>query len=138
MPLVRISVSDQVAIERRKLLPRAVYDAMRNSIAIPEGDLFVTLTTHAEDEFVFDPTFMGVQRTKDFVLIHITLRRGRTTEVKQSLFREIARLVQERAQIASDNVMVVLSENDSSDWSFGKGEAQFVLNAQTQKTGATS
>jgi 4-oxalocrotonate tautomerase len=136
MPLVRISVSDQVAVERRKQLPLAVYDAMRSSIAIPEGDLFVTLTAHADGELVVDPTFMGVQRSKDFVLIHITLRRGRTTEVKQALYQEIARLLQERAQIASDDVMVVLSENDSPDWSFGKGEAQFVLNAQ--KTGATS
>ena len=136
MPLVRISVSDQVAVERRKQMPFAVYDAMRNAIAIPEGDLFVTLTAHAEGELVVDPKFMGMQRTKDFVLVHITLRRGRTTEVKQALYREIARLLQEHAQIAPDDVMVVLSENDSPDWSFGKGEAQFVLNAQ--KTGATS
>jgi 4-oxalocrotonate tautomerase len=136
MPLVRISVSDQLSAEKRMLLPHAVYDAMRHAIAIPEGDLFVTLNTHAEGEFVYDTTFMGVQRTKNFVLIHITLRRGRATETKQTLFREIARLVQERAQIAPDDVMVVLSENDSSDWSFGKGEAQFVLKAQA--AGATS
>jgi phenylpyruvate tautomerase PptA (4-oxalocrotonate tautomerase family) len=81
---------------------------------------------------------MGMQRTKDFALIHITLRRGRATEVKQGLFHEIARLLQERVQVAPDDVMVVLSENDSSDWSFGKGEAQFVLSAQAQKVGATS
>jgi 4-oxalocrotonate tautomerase len=111
---------------------------MRKAIAIPEGDLFVTLTAHAEGELVVDPNFMGMQRSKDFVLVHITLRRGRTTEVKQALYREIARLLQERAQIASDDVMVVLSENDSPDWSFGKGEAQFVLSAQAQTTGATS
>jgi 4-oxalocrotonate tautomerase len=138
MPLVRISVSDKMAPEKRKQLPRAVYDAMRAAIAIPDGDLFVVLTAHAEGEFVVDPHFMGMQRTKDFALIHVTLRRGRTTEVKQGFFREIARLLQERAQIAPDDVMVVLSENDSSDWSFGKGEAQFVLSAQVQKAGATS
>lgn len=133
MPLVRISVSAEVDAERRKLLPHAVYDAMRSAISIPEGDLFITLTPHAEGEMFIDPNFMGMQRTENFVLVHITLRKGRTPEAKQALYREIARLFQERVQIAPDDVMIVLSENESPDWSFGKGEAQFA-----PKAGATS
>lgn len=128
MPLVRISVSDKMAAEKRKQLPQAAYDAMRAAIAIPENDLFVVLTPHAEGELVVDPHFMEVQRTEDFVLVHVTLRRGRTVETKQAFYREVARLFGERAGIAADNVMVVLSENELADWSFGKGEAQYILN----------
>ncbi|WP_158748002.1 tautomerase family protein [Acidobacterium sp. S8] len=140
MPLVRISVSDKMAAEKRKKLPQAAYDAMRAAISIPENDFFVVLTPHAEGELVVDPSFMRVQRTDDFALVHITLRRGRATEVKQALYREIARLFEERAEISPDNVMVVLSENDLADWSFGKGEAQYILNppAGAQKVGAAS
>ncbi|HEX3438054.1 MAG TPA: tautomerase family protein [Pseudacidobacterium sp.] len=132
MPLVRISVSDKMAVEKRRKLPQAVYDAMRAAIAIPAGDLFVVLTAHGEGELVADPHFMGMQRTDHFVLVHITLRRGRSTELKQNLYREIARLAQERAEVSPDDVMIVLSENDLADWSFGKGEAQYVLNPPTQ------
>lgn len=128
MPLVRISVGETVKRDKRKLLADAVYDAMRATIGIPEGDKFVVLTAHAEDELIADPGFMGMQRTNEFVMVQITLRRGRTTEKKQELYREIAKLFEERAAIAPNNVMIVLSENDLDDWSFGRGEAQYVMN----------
>ncbi len=128
MPLVRISVGEAVKREKRKLLADAVYDAMRGTIGIPEGDKFVVLTSHAEDELIADPGFMGMQRTDEFVVVQITLRRGRSTEKKQALYREIAGLFEQRAAISPDNVMIVLAENDLDDWSFGRGEAQYVLN----------
>jgi 4-oxalocrotonate tautomerase len=128
MPLVRISVGESVSRDKRRLLADAVYDAMRATIGIPEGDKFVILTSHAEDELVADPHFMNMQRTAEFVIVHITLRRGRSTEKKQALYREIAAEFEQRAQITPDNVMIVLSENDLDDWSFGRGEAQYVLN----------
>lgn len=133
MPFVRISVSDKMPVETRRKLPKVVYDAMRASINIPENDLFVALTAHGEGELVADPTFMGMQRTDGFTVIHITLRCGRTVEMKQKLYREIARLAQERAGISPDDVMIVLTENDLADWSFGKGEAQYVLNPPAQQ-----
>jgi phenylpyruvate tautomerase PptA (4-oxalocrotonate tautomerase family) len=127
MPLVRISVGDALDREKRRLLANAVYDAMRATIGIPEGDKFVVLTAHAEDELIADPHFLGMERTEGFVLVEITLRSGRTTEKKQALYREIARLFAERAAIAPDNVMIVLRSNELDDWSFGRGEAQYVL-----------
>jgi 4-oxalocrotonate tautomerase len=128
MPLVRISVGEAVKRETRRLLADAVYDAMRATIGIPEGDRFVVLTAHAGDELIADPHFQGMQRTNEFVLVQITLRRGRTTEKKQALYREIAKLFEERAAIVPDDVMIVLTENELDDWSFGRGEAQYVLN----------
>lgn len=128
MPLVRISVGETLDREKRKLLANAVYDAMRATIGIPEGDKFVVIGAHAEDELIVDPHFLGMERTEGFVLVEITLRSGRTTEKKQALYREIARLFAERADIAPDNVMIVLRGNELDDWSFGKGEAQYVLN----------
>jgi phenylpyruvate tautomerase PptA (4-oxalocrotonate tautomerase family) len=133
MPLVRISVYDSMAAEKRSKLPGAVYQAMRDTISIPENDLFVVLTAHLKGELVVDPAFMAVQRSGDFALIHITLRRGRSTETKQALYRRIAQLAKEHAGVEPDDVMIVLSENEAADWSFGKGEAQYVPN-QPQST----
>jgi phenylpyruvate tautomerase PptA (4-oxalocrotonate tautomerase family) len=117
--------------EKRGKLPTAVYDAMRETIAIPEKDLFVVLTAHLQGELVVDPAFMAMERSNDFTLVHITLRKGRSTEAKQALYRRIAQLAKERAGVEPDDVMIVLSENDSSDWSFGRGEAQYVSNLPT-------
>lgn len=128
MPLVRIAVGEAVKPEKRELLAGAVYDAMRATIGIPEGDKFVVLTVHAGGELIADPNFMGMKRTDEFAVVQITLRRGRSTEKKQALYREIAALFEQRAAIVPDNVMIVLTENDLDDWSFGRGEAQYVLN----------
>jgi 4-oxalocrotonate tautomerase len=126
MPLVQISVSDRADVARRRLLADAVYDAMRASLGIPEGDRFIIVSARPEGELFVDPTFMGMQRTIDHVLVHVTLRRGRTAEVKQAFYAETARLLGERAGVAPDDVMIVLSENESPDWSFGRGQAQFL------------
>ena len=128
MPLVRISVYDFMPAATKRLVADAVYDAMRATLGIPEGDRFIILSAHAPNELFVDLKFMGMQRTNNFVLVHATIRRGRTTEIKQAFYAEVAGLLNERAAIEPDNVMIVLSENDSADWSFGRGEAQYVLN----------
>ena len=137
MPLVRISVFEEMAAERRLMIAASVYDAMRLTLGIPEGDRFIVLSARPQDELIVDPSFMQMHRTSDFVLVHVTLRRGRSTETKQSFYKEAARLLAVRANIAPDNIMVVLTENDLADWSFGRGEAQYLLNppagAQTTK-----
>jgi phenylpyruvate tautomerase PptA (4-oxalocrotonate tautomerase family) len=71
---------------------------------------------------------MGMQRSAEFVLIQIFLSRGRTTEVKQALYRRIAELLALSPGIRPDDVMIVLTEVGLDDWSFGRGEAQYVLN----------
>ena len=128
MPLVRISVHSSVSAETRKAIASAVYESMRETIGIPEGDRFILLSAHNEDEWFIDPTFPGLQRSAKFVLIHITLSRGRTVEQKQALYARIAERLHESAMILPDDVMIVLSENNFEDWSFGKGQAQYVLN----------
>jgi 4-oxalocrotonate tautomerase len=126
MPLVRISVYEKMKAERRRAVAASVYDAMRATLGIPENDRFIIISSHSGDDISIDPHFMGMRRTEDFVLIHVTLRAGRSDEVKQSFYREVARLVEQRAAIAPDNVMIVLSPNGQEDWSFGRGEAQYV------------
>lgn len=133
MPLVRISVYDSMTASTKRIVADAVYDAMRATLGIPEGDRFIIVSAHSQDELFVDPTFMGMNRTSNFVLVHATIRRGRSTEVKQAFYKETARLLQERASIDPDNLMIVVSENDLADWSFGRGEAQYVLNPPPPK-----
>jgi 4-oxalocrotonate tautomerase len=133
MPLVRISVYDSMPAPTKRIVADAVYDAMRATLGIPEGDRFIILSAHSHDELFVDPTFMGMNRTNGFVLVHATFRRGRSTEIKQAFYKETARLLHERASIDPDNIMIVVSENDLADWSFGRGEAQYVLNPPPPK-----
>ncbi len=128
MPLVRISVHAGVAGSQRAAIAKAVYEAMRETIGIPEGDRFIIVTAHGDEELFVDPNFMEMQRTQRFVLTQIFLSRGRTVEQKQALYARVAERLGAAAGTPPDDVMVVLTENGFQDWSFGKGQAQYVLN----------
>jgi phenylpyruvate tautomerase PptA (4-oxalocrotonate tautomerase family) len=129
MPLVKISCHyERYTAAEKTAIPEAVYLAMRETLGIPEGDRFIVLSEHEKDELSADPGFPGMSRSEGFVLIQITLSKGRTVEQKQALYAQIAERLQGAARIAADDVMIVLTENRFEDWSFGKGEAQYVLN----------
>jgi phenylpyruvate tautomerase PptA (4-oxalocrotonate tautomerase family) len=126
MPLVRIELRRGKPAEYRRTLAEQVYEAMRDAIKIPENDKFVVVSEHDADNLVFDRSYLGIQRSDDFVLVQITLRQGRTTEAKQALYRSIATRLKESLGIQPADVLVTLLENDAQDWSFGNGEAQYV------------
>jgi len=127
MPLVRISLHTGKTAEYRAAISNQVYEAMRETLGIPEGDRFQVITEHDETLLVADPGFMGMKRSADFVLIQIFLSRGRTTEAKQALYRRISERLAASPGIQPDDVMIVLTEVGLEDWSFGRGEAQYVL-----------
>jgi phenylpyruvate tautomerase PptA (4-oxalocrotonate tautomerase family) len=129
MPLVRVSLGAPKDAEYRQSVSQGIYEAMRETLGIPEGDRFQVMSEHEGGTLVADPSFMGMKRSQDgFVLIQIFLSRGRSTEVKQSLYRRIAQRLAANPGVRPDDVMVVFTEVGLDDWSFGRGEAQYVLN----------
>ena len=128
MPLVRISLPSRKPADYRAKVGNEVYEAMRETLRIPDGDRFQIITEHDGTTLIADPAFMGMQRSSDFLLIQIFLSRGRTTEVKQALYRRIAERLAHSPGIRPDDVMILLTEVGLDDWSFGRGEAQYVLN----------
>lgn len=128
MPLVRVSVSESVLPSQRAAIAEAIYQAMRATIDIPEGDKFIVVTPHGPEELFADPKFMSMKRTAAWMLVQIFLSQGRSVEKKQALYAAVAQGLQKAVGVSIDDVMIVLTENSYVDWSFGRGEAQFVLN----------
>jgi len=127
MPLVRISLQTGKPGSYRAAISSQVYEAMRETLGIPDGDRFQIITEHNAEQLIADPAFMGMERSADFVLIQIFLSSGRSTKAKQALYQRIAARLQESPGIRPDDVMIVLTEVGLDDWSFGRGEAQYVL-----------
>jgi phenylpyruvate tautomerase PptA (4-oxalocrotonate tautomerase family) len=127
MPFVRIDTYQSTPAAGRKTIADAVYEAMRATIGIPEGDRFIVVTAHEKDEFFVDPAFQGMQRTERFILVEIRLNKGRTAEIKQALYKSVAEKLHEAVGVSTDDVMTLVTECTPADWSFGKGEAQFIL-----------
>ena len=126
MPLVRIELRRGKPPEYRRTLAEEVYEAMRDAIKIPENDKFVVVSEHGPEDFVYDRHYLGIDRTDDFVTVQIALRRGRTVEAKQALYRRITERLEQALAIRPADVLITLVENGAEDWSFDNGVAQYV------------
>jgi phenylpyruvate tautomerase PptA (4-oxalocrotonate tautomerase family) len=125
MPLVRIEVAAGHDASYRRNVSDAVHRALVDAIGIPPADRFHVVTAHAPEDLIYDPGYLGVTRSAGFIAVHITLRRGRPPEKKRALYRAIADNVHAATGTRVEDVMVVLTENDAIDWSFGGGVAQY-------------
>jgi phenylpyruvate tautomerase PptA (4-oxalocrotonate tautomerase family) len=125
MPLVRISHRSGVGDAYRQTLSDGVQEALAATMNVPADDRFHILTEHASG-LIFDPHYLGIERSPEWVAIQITLRKGRTVEMKQALYHRIVENLAKDPGLRPEDVMICLVENELADWSFGKGEAQYV------------
>ncbi len=125
MPLVRIDLIEGKPPEYRRAIGDVVYEAMRATINVPENDRFQVIAEHAANDFIFDPTYLGIARTADCVFIQVTLNKGRTVEMKQAFYKAIADGLHGRLKMRREDVLINLVEVDKENWSFGNGVAQY-------------
>jgi 4-oxalocrotonate tautomerase len=127
MPLVRIDMPAGKSAEYKRMLSDVVYEAIIGVLKAPEGDRFHVITEHRPETLFIDRHFLGIERTADALLIQVTLREGRTNEVKQAVFKVIADGLHERIGIRREDVIINLVEDTLGDWSFGNGVAQYLV-----------
>jgi phenylpyruvate tautomerase PptA (4-oxalocrotonate tautomerase family) len=125
MPLVRIDLVAGTSPDYRRTIGDVVYEAMLATINVPKNDRFQIVSEHPADAMMIDPTYCGIDRTKDCVVIQVTLNGGRTVEQKKALYKAIADGLHERLNLRREDVFINLVEVKKEDWSFGNGEAQY-------------
>jgi 4-oxalocrotonate tautomerase len=125
MPLVRISLRQGTPAAHGPAIGDAVHRAMVETINVPAQDKFQVVTEHAPGGLVYDPSYLGIDRTDAVVFIQITLNTGRTLEMKKALYARIAELLKESPGIRPQDVLVNLVEVPKENWSFGNGIAQY-------------
>jgi 4-oxalocrotonate tautomerase len=125
MPLVRISFREGKSTEYRRAVAEEVHAALVEVASVPEQDRFQVLTEHAPGDFIYDPTYLGINRTDDIVAIQITLNQ-RTQPVKLAIYKTIAERLAKRPGMRPEDVLISLVGVAPEDWSFGAGKAQYV------------
>ena len=127
MPLVRISLREGKTEEYKKALGDGVHRAMVEAIEAPAQDRFQIITEHAAGGLLYDPTYVGIQRTENIVMVQITLSTGRKPPQKRKLFKRMAEILAENPGLRPQDLMVSLVEVAWENWSFGNGEAQYTV-----------
>jgi phenylpyruvate tautomerase PptA (4-oxalocrotonate tautomerase family) len=126
MPLARVSLRRGKPASYRKAILEGIYQALRDTFDVPEGDRFMILTEHDEDDFVYDANYLGIRRSDDLVIIQITVSNTRPTAQKQKLYRRIVERLTESPGLRAEDIFINLVEVLPENWSFGHGEAQYV------------
>lgn len=124
MPLAHISLRAGKSDAYRQAVFDGLYRALRETLDVPEGDQFMTITEHDAANFRYGDAF-GIARTHDLVYVEISVFDTRTAEQKKALFRRLAELLSENPGIRPQDVFVTLADVPKENWSVGDGLAQF-------------
>jgi phenylpyruvate tautomerase PptA (4-oxalocrotonate tautomerase family) len=125
MPLARIDLAQGKSADYRRTLGELVYDAMVATLNAPKDDRFQVITEHPADDFIADPGYLGIRRTKDCIFIQLTLNEGRTLDQKRAFYKAVADGLHERLDLRREDVFINLVEVKKENWSFGNGVAQY-------------
>jgi 4-oxalocrotonate tautomerase len=69
--------------------------------------------------------YLGLNYTRDLIIIQVTWVGGRSTEVKKNFFRQVANEIHEKGGVRKEDVWINLVDTRREDWSFGNGEMQY-------------
>ena|SRR5579884_1540942 len=125
MPLVHITLRKGKSAEYVRSVADAVHEALVAQANVPRDDRFQTIHELDDEALIAHPSYGGVSRSKDLIVIEITLNAGRTVEIKKNLYADIAKRLQEAADVRPDDVMISLTEVVKENWSFGGGRATY-------------
>lgn len=125
MPLVRIAFRAGKSLQYRQAVADEVHRSLIDAASVPEQDRFQILTEHSPADLIYDPTYLGVKRTDDIVMIQITLNQ-RAQAVKVALYKAIAERLSKNPGVKPADVLISLVPVAPEDWSFGDGRAQYV------------
>jgi len=125
MPLARIDLAQGKSEDYRRTIGEVVYEAIVEILKAPKDDRFQVITEHPAADFIFDPGYLGIQRSKDCIFIQLTLNEGRTLDQKRAFYKAVADGLHQRLDLRREDVLINLVEVKKENWSFGNGEAQY-------------
>jgi 4-oxalocrotonate tautomerase len=125
VPLARIDLPAGKPAGYGRAVADVVYEAMIATLNAPKNDRFQVISEHARETLIIDPTYLGIERGADALIIQLTLNEGRTVEVKKAFYEAVADGLQARVGLRREDVFISLVEVKKENWSFGNGIAQY-------------
>ncbi len=121
MPLVNISILKGKSPEYLKSVADGINSAVIETMAFPDDDRYQVIHE-------LEPHCLQLQeRHSDRVMMHLTMRAGRSNKAKQSFYAKAVENLAKDPGIDPANILITIVENHDIDWSFRDGIAQFVV-----------
>jgi 4-oxalocrotonate tautomerase len=126
MPLARITLAAGRSLAHCKAIADNLHRALTETFTVPADDRFQVISEHTPGHnLIYDPAYLGIQRSNGFVLVQLFVSNTRTIEQKKALYRRIADLLADDPGVRPEDVFINLVEVAKENWSFGNGIAQY-------------
>lgn len=125
MPLVKIFLREGKNENYIRAVSDEIHSALVSEAGVPDDDRFHIISQLRQSLLIAHPSYAGMNRSADLVIIEITLNAGRTVEVKKDLYARISRNLSRNPGLRPDDVLISLIEVSRENWSFGKGLATY-------------
>ncbi len=125
MPLLRFDLIEGRDAKSIAQLLDAAHDAVVKALGVPVRDRYQIVHQHPAHELIVQDTGLGIERSKNIVLITITSV-GRSDALKTALYKALSEELERQCGIGPNDLIVSLVSNTKSDWSLGFGEAQYL------------
>jgi phenylpyruvate tautomerase PptA (4-oxalocrotonate tautomerase family) len=122
MPFARIDLLKGKTPQYRATVADIVYHGIVDVLKAPDGDRFIVVGEHTSENLIFDKSFLGFNRSPDFLLIQVTSTVGNNKDSKLAFFRFVADELKSKLSVRPDDIMINMVYVDRSDWSFGNGD----------------
>jgi phenylpyruvate tautomerase PptA (4-oxalocrotonate tautomerase family) len=127
MPFVYYDIIRGRSRDQIRALLDSAQGALLESFGTPERDRYQIVTEHSPDEMIIQDNGLGIDRSENVVVIHLINRRGKKTQAqKEKLYELLARNLKRDCRLNPADLVVVITENESEDFSVGYGKAQFL------------
>ena len=125
MPLVKLSMRRGKSPEYLRTAADCVHEALVAQASVPADDRFQIIQQLDADALIAHPTYGGVNRSENLIVVEITLNQGRTLEIKKNLYADIVARLGRALDVRPDDVLISLVEVTKENWSFGNGLATY-------------
>jgi 4-oxalocrotonate tautomerase len=116
MPLARIDLPGGKPAAYGRAVADVVYEAMIRTLNAPKDDRFQVISEHRRDTLLIDPTFFGIERSADALIVQLTLNEGRTVEVKKAFYKAVADGLHKRVGLRREDIFISLVEVKKENW----------------------
>jgi len=125
MPLVKLWMRRGKSTAFLRSAADCVHDALVAQANVPADDRFQIIQELDAEALIAHPTYGGVNRSGDLIVVEITLNHGRTLEIKKNLYADIVARLGSALDVRPDDVLISLVEVTKENWSFGNGLATY-------------
>ncbi len=125
MPLVKIHLRKGKSPDYLQSVSDSVHGALVSQANVPADDKFHIIHQLEPGELIAHPSYGGVERSEELIVVEIVLNAGRTVEIKKALYADMAARLNQAVDLRPDDLLVSLVEVTKENWSFGGGRATY-------------